>query len=290
MTTEELIKKVKLIEFKSKKRINSLFLGEYHSSFKGVGMAFSEVRQYQFGDDVRKIDWNKTARFNEPFVKIFEEEREMTSMILIDISASMNFGTRKQFKNETVAEISATLAFSAIKNNDKVGLILYSDQIDVFIPPKKGNSHVVRIIKAILETEPKKAETNLNQVFDFLLKTIRRKSAMFLISDFDVNNFERSLSIITKKHDVTGIRIYDEVEKIFPDIGLAYLQDAETGKRKWINTSSKEIRKKYSDYYRQLLTLTENAFTRNGAGFLNIPTDGDYMKVLFNYFKGHHKL
>ncbi|MDR1876586.1 MAG: DUF58 domain-containing protein [Flavobacteriaceae bacterium] len=287
MTTEELLKKVKLIELKSKKRLNSLFLGEYHSSFKGVGMTFSEVRQYQFGDDVRKIDWNKTARFNEPFVKIFEEEREMISMILVDISASMNFGTRKQFKNETVAEISATLAFSAIKNNDKVGLILYSDKIDVFIPPKKGNSHVVRIIKTILETESKQAETDLNTVFDFLLKTVKRKSAIFLLSDFDVTNFERSLSIITKKHDVTGIRVYDKIEKIFPDMGLLYLKDLETGKLQWVNTSSKAVRDRYSNYYQQMITLTENSFTKNGAGFLSIHTDGDYAKLLFNYFKGH---
>jgi uncharacterized protein (DUF58 family) len=287
LTTEELLKKVKLIELKSKKRLNSLFLGEYHSSFKGVGMTFSEVRQYQFGDDVRKIDWNKTARFNEPFVKIFEEEREMISMILVDISASMNFGTRKQFKNETVAEISATLAFSAIKNNDKVGLILYSDKIDVFIPPKKGNSHVVRIIKTILETESKQAETDLNTVFDFLLKTVKRKSAIFLLSDFDVTNFERSLSIITKKHDVTGIRVYDKIEKIFPDMGLLYLKDLETGKLQWVNTSSKAVRDRYSNYYQQMITLTENSFTKNGAGFLSIHTDGDYAKLLFNYFKGH---
>lgn len=289
MTAKELLKKVRLIEFKSKKKINSLFLGEYHSSFKGVGMAFSEVRQYQYGDDVRKIDWNKTARFNEPFVKIFEEEREMISMILIDISASMNFGTRKQFKNETVAEISATLAFSAIKNNDKVGLILYSDKIEAFIPPEKGNSHVVRIIKTILEKEPKPAEVNLNLVFDFILRTIKRRSALFLISDFDVPNFERSLNIATKKHDITGIRVYDEVEKSFPDIGLAKFKDLETGETRWINTSSPAVRKKSSKYYSQLVKLTENAFTKNGAGFLNIPVQGDYIKVLFNYFKGHHQ-
>lgn len=289
MTAKELLKKVRLIEFKSKKKINSLFLGEYHSSFKGVGMAFSEVRQYQYGDDVRKIDWNKTARFNEPFVKIFEEEREMISMILIDISASMNFGTRKQFKNETVAEISATLAFSAIKNNDKVGLILYSDKIEAFIPPEKGNSHVVRIIKTILEKESKPAEVNLNLVFDFVLRTLKRKSTIFLISDFDVPNFERSLSIATKKHDITGIRVYDEVEKEFPDIGLVKFKDLETGKIQWINTSSPAVREKCSKYYSQLVKLTENAFTKNGAGFLNIPTQGDYVKVLFNYFKGHHQ-
>ncbi|PQL95026.1 DUF58 domain-containing protein [Apibacter adventoris] len=288
MTAEELLKKVRLIEFKSKRKINSLFLGEYHSSFKGVGMTFSEVRQYQYGDDVRKIDWNKTARFNEPFVKIFEEEREMISMILIDISASMNFGTRKQFKNDTVAEISATLAFSAIKNNDKVGLILYSDKIESFIPPKKGNSHVVRMIKEILETEPKPAQTNLNLVFDFLLKTIKRKSNIFLISDFDIPNFERSLSIVTKKHDITGIRVYDDIEKIFPNIGLVKFKDLETGKIQWINTSSSKIREEYSKYYAMLVTRVENTFTKNGAGFLNIPTQGDYIKVLFNYFKGHH--
>ncbi len=253
-------------------------------------MTFSEVRQYQFGDDVRKIDWNKTARFNEPYIKIFEEEREMISMILIDISASMNFGTHKQFKNETVAEISATLAFSAIKNNDKVGVVLFSDKIDVFIPPAKGNSHVVRIIKTILETQPREVPANLNVGIDFLLKTIKRKSAVFLISDFDVPNFERNLNVVSKKHDVTGIRVYDELEKIFPDIGLALLKDLESGKTRWIDTSSSSIRERYSKYYQQLASLTENGFMKNGSGFLNIPVDSDYSKVLFNYFKGHHKI
>jgi len=287
LTEKELIKKVRLIELKSRKKTSSLFLGEYHTSFKGIGMMFSEVRQYQSGDDVRKIDWNKTARFHEPFVKIFEEEREMISMLLVDISASMNFGTKKQFKNELIAEICATLAFSAIKNNDKVGLILFSDQMDVFIPPKKGNSQVLTIIRALLNAQPKPSKANMNTVLDFLLKTIKRKSAVFLISDFDVNNFDRSLSIASKKHNITGIRIYDEKERRFPDIGLAYLQDLETGKMQWVNTSSESVRKKYAGYYRQLETLTENAFVKNGAGFLNIPTGGDYVKTLFNYFKAH---
>jgi uncharacterized protein (DUF58 family) len=250
-------------------------------------MTFSEVRQYQFGDDVRKIDWNKTARFHEPFVKVFEEEREMISMLLVDISASMNFGTKKQFKNELVAEICATLAFSAIKNNDKVGLVLYSDRIDKFIPPKKGNSQVLTIIRTLLSAEPKPSETDMNVVLDFLLKTVKRKSAIFLISDFDVNNFERSLGIVAKKHNITGIRIYDEKERTFPDIGLAYLQDLETGKTQWVNTSSENVQKKYTEYYRQLEILTENAFVKNGAGFLNISTADDYVKTLFNYFKAH---
>lgn len=288
MTTEELLKKVRLIELKSKRRINSIFLGEYHSSFKGIGMTFSEVRQYQFGDDVRKIDWNKTARFNDPFVKIFEEEREMVSMILIDISASMNFGTIKHLKKELVAEIGATLALSAIKNNDKVGLVLFSDKIDYFIAPKKGNAHIVRIIKTILEAEPKHTKTDLSVVFDFIIKTIKRKSTIFLISDFDVTYFERNLRILTKKHDITGIRVYDRWEKIFPDMGLIYLEDLETGKLQWVDTSSKTVRDKYSAYYQRLTTTTENAFIKNGAGFVNIPSEGDYIKILFNYFRGHH--
>jgi uncharacterized protein (DUF58 family) len=288
LTTEELLKKVKLIELKSKRRINSMFLGEYNSSFKGIGMTFSEVRQYQFGDDVRKIDWNKTARFNEPFVKIFEEEREMVSMILIDISASMNFGTKKQLKKEMVAEIGATLALSAVKNNDKVGLILFSDKIDYFIAPKKGNAHIIRIIKKILEAEPKHTKTDLSIIFDFIIKTIKRKSTIFLISDFDVTNFERNLQILTKKHDITGIRVYDRIEKIFPDMGLIHLEDLETGELQWVDTSSKVVRDKYSEYYQQLMVITENIFIKNGAGFLNIPTHGDYIKILFNYFRGHH--
>lgn len=265
-----------------------MFLGEYHSSFKGIGMTFSEVRQYQFGDDVRKIDWNKTARYNEPFVKIFEEEREMVSMILIDISASMNFGTKKQLKKEMVAEIGATLALSAVKNNDKVGLVLFSDKIEFFIAPKKGNAHIVRIIKKILEAEPKHTRTDLSVVFDFIIKTIKRKSTIFLISDFDVTYFERNLRILTKKHDITGIRVYDRIEKIFPDMGLIYLEDLETGKLQWVDTSSKVVRDKYSKYYQRLMNITENVFIKNGAGFLNIPSHGDYIKILFNYFRGHH--
>ncbi|WP_295840745.1 DUF58 domain-containing protein [uncultured Apibacter sp.] len=288
MTTEELLKKARLIELKSKRRIDSMFLGEYLSSFKGVGMTFSEVRQYQFGDDVRKIDWNKTARFNEPFVKIFEEEREMVSMILIDISASMNFGTQKQLKKETVAEIGATLALSAVKNNDKVGLVLFSDKIDCFISPNKGNAHIVRIIKTILEAEPKRTKTDLNLVFDFIVKTIKRKSAIFLLSDFDVIYFERNLRVLTRKHYLTGIRIYDRIEKVFPDMGMIYLEDLETGKLQWVDTSSKTVRDKYSEYYQRLITLTENAFIKNGAGFLHVPTQADYIKILFNYFKGRH--
>lgn len=289
MTTQELIQKVKLIELKAKRKTNSMFLGEYNSSFKGIGMTFSEVRQYQFGDDVRKIDWNKTARFNETFVKVFEEEHEFISVLLVDISASMNFGTIQEFKNDLVAEICATLAFSAIKNNDKVGLILFSDKIHSFIPPAKGNSHVLRIIREILEIKTSTGEANMNLALEFLLRTIKRRAAVFMLSDFDLNNFERKLSIASRKHDLTGIRVFDSKEKTFPDIGLAYLQDLETKENIWVDTSSKEVRRKYSEYYQQLLQLTQNSFIKNGAGFINISTQDDYIKKLFNYFKNHQK-
>lgn len=288
MTAEEVLKKVKLIELKSKRRLNSSFLGEYNSSFKGVGMTFSELRPYQFGDDVRKIDWNKTAHFHEPLVKIFEEEREMMSILLIDVSGSMNYGTRKQFKNETATEISAVLAFSAIKNNDKVGLILFSDKIEAFIPPKKGNAHVIHIIKTILNTTSVNKSANLNLCIDFLLKTIKRKASIFLISDFDIGDYEKKLCILSKKHQVTGIRIYDRVELNFPDIGWAHLKDLETGDLKWVNTSNKSVREQYSKEYKKLLLQTKNVFTKCGSGFINIATDQDYIKELFNYFKERH--
>jgi len=288
MTTSEIIKKVKQIELKSLKKTNSVFLGEYHSSFKGRGMTFSEIRPYQYGDDVRKMDWNKTARFNEPFVKVFEEERELTLMLLVDVTASMNFGTSKQIKRETVAELCATLGFSAMKNNDKVGLILFSDKVDLFIPPKKGRSHILRIIRELIDFEPKAAEANLKNTLDFFLNTIKRKSITFLISDFETDDFSRELKIVSKKHDFTGIRIYDNKEKMFPNIGLARIRDMETGKLKWINTSSRKVRLNYEEYYRNLELNTKNQFKNAGAGFISFQNDEDYFKNLLNYFKSHN--
>lgn len=288
MDTKEIIKKVKRIELKSRRKANNLFMGEYHSSFKGRGMIFSEIRPYQYGDDVRNIDWNKTAHFNEPYVKVFEEERELTMVLMVDISASENFGTRKQFKSETIAEICATLAFSAITYNDKVALILFSDEVELFIPPKKGKKHVLRIIRELVNYEPKSKRTNFGKVLEFLMSSFKRKANVFILSDFvDAGNYERSLKVAAKKHDLTGIRIYDEKETFFPDIGLVTIQDNETGEKQLINTSSPSVRKKYEAFYRKAKLEFEKNFNLSGSGNLDIRTDEDYVKPLLNYFKKH---
>lgn len=288
MDTKEIIKKVKRIELKSRRKANNLFMGEYHSSFKGRGMIFSEIRPYQYGDDVRNIDWNKTAHFNEPYVKVFEEERELTMVLMVDISASENFGTRKQFKSETIAEICATLAFSAITYNDKVALILFSDEVELFIPPKKGKKHVLRIIRELVNYEPKSKRTNFGKVLEFLMSSFKRKANVFILSDFvDAGNYERSLKVAAKKHDLTGIRIYDEKETFFPDIGLVTIQDNETGEKQLINTSSPSVRKKYEAFYRKTKLEFEKNFNLSGSGNLDIRTDEDYVKPLLNYFKKH---
>ncbi len=288
MDTKEIIKKVKRIELKSRRKANNLFMGEYHSSFKGRGMIFSEIRPYQYGDDVRNIDWNKTAHFNEPYVKIFEEERELTMILMVDISASENFGTRKQLKSETVAEICATLAFSAITYNDKVGLILFSEEVELFIPPKKGKKHVLRIIRELVNFEPKNKATNFEKALEFLMNSFKRKANVFVLSDFmESGNYERNLKIAAKKHDITGIRIYDEKETFFPNIGLVTIQDNETGEKRLINTSSATVRKNYEEFYALAKLNFEKNFNLSGAGNLNIRTDEDYIKPLLNYFKKH---
>lgn len=285
---KELIKKVRQIEIKTKRLTNNLFMGEYHSSFKGRGMVFSEVRPYQYGDDVRNIDWNKTAHFNEPYVKVFEEERELTMMLLVDISASQNFGTRKQLKKQTVAEICATLAFSAMTNNDKVGLLLYSSEVELYIPPGKGRFQVLKIIRELVEYEPKNAKTDLNAALDFLLHTQKRKTITFILSDFTDINYEKSVSTAARKHDITGIRVFDEKEEFLPNIGLVNMQDNESGEMRMINTSSAEVRKNYEIFYRRVQSSFENIFTKAGAGTISVKTDGDYIKALLNYFKRHH--
>lgn len=288
MDTKEIIKKVKRIELKSRRKANNLFMGEYHSSFKGRGMIFSEIRPYQYGDDVRNIDWNKTAHFNEPYVKVFEEERELTMILMVDISASENFGTRKQLKSETVAEICATLAFSAITYNDKVGLILFSEEVELFIPPKKGKKHVLRIIRELVNYEPKNKATNFEKALEFLMNSFKRKANVFVLSDFvEAGNYERNLKIAAKKHDITGIRIYDEKETFFPNIGLVTIQDNETGEKRLINTSSPSVRKRYEEFYAEAKSNFEKNFNISGAGNLNIRTDEDYIKPLLNYFKKH---
>ncbi len=285
MDTKELLKKVKKIEIKTRRLSDHIFSGEYHTSFKGRGMTFSEVRQYQFGDDIRAIDWNVTARYNEPYVKVFEEERELTMMLMVDISGSEDFGTKNQFKNEIVTEISATLAFSATKNNDKIGLILFSDQIELYIPPKKGKFHVLRIIRELIEFHPKSNKTDVNQALKFLSGTQKKKAIVFLISDFMTEAYEQTLKIASKKHDITGIRVYDIREEKIPNIGIVPMLDAETGKMQLINTGSKTVRNGYEKYYINKVNYFKETFSKCGSGVVNMRVDESYVTKLLGYFK-----
>ena len=285
MDTKALLKKVRKIEIKTRRLSDHVFGGEYHSTFKGRGMTFSEVRQYQFGDDVRAIDWNVTARYNEPFVKIFEEERELTLMLVVDVSGSEAFGTRIQFKRETLTEIAATLAFSALQNNDKVGLVLFSDKIELFIPPKKGRSHVLRIIRELLEFKPLSKKTDISTVLEFLSSVLKKKAIVFLLSDFMNVGYQKTLRIAAKKHDLTGIRVFDPMEKTLPNLGMVPMVDAETGAMKWINTFSKKIRRKYASQYAAHVSNFEELFNKNGAGHLSCSVEESYVKKLLGYFK-----
>lgn len=285
MDTKELLKKVRKIEIKTRRLSDHIFGGEYHSTFKGRGMTFSEVRQYQYGDDVRSIDWNVTARYNEPFVKVFEEERELTMMLVVDISGSELFGTENQFKKEIITEISATLAFSALQNNDKVGLILFSDHIELFIPPKKGKSHVLRIIRELLEYEPESKKTDIAFALKFLSNVMKKKAIVFVLSDFIAEDYERTLKITGNKHDVTGIRIYDQREEGIPNLGLVQMQDAETGELQLINTQSKKVRSSYAEFYRDRVDYFTDTFTKSGCGVLSCRVNESYVKKLLGYFK-----
>lgn len=289
METKELLAKVRKIEIKTRRLSNHLFSGEYHTSFKGRGMTFAEVRPYQFGDDVRAIDWNVTARFNEPFVKVFEEERELTLMIMVDVSASKLFGTVSQTKSEMVAEIVATLAFSATQNNDKIGLILFTDQIELYIPPKKGKSHVLRIIRELLEFQPKSKKTNLRVPLEFLAGVQKKKAIVFLVSDFmDEHSYEHALKMAGKKHDVTGIKVYDPKEQKFPDVGLVLMQDAETGNSQWINTGSKKVRMEFEKYFATHHQKFQDSFNKAGCGSISINMQDSYVKKLLGYFKARN--
>ncbi|REH56056.1 uncharacterized protein DUF58 [Tenacibaculum gallaicum] len=285
MDTKELLKKVRKIEIKTRRLSNHIFGGEYHSTFKGRGMTFSEVRQYQFGDDIRAIDWNVTARYNEPYVKVFEEERELTMMLVVDVSGSEFFGTSEQFKKDTVTEIAATLAFSAIQNNDKVGLILFSDQIELYIPPKKGKSHVLRIIRELIEFQPKSRQTNISEALKFLSNIMKKKAIVFMLSDFMDDDYERTLKIVGNKHDVTGIRIYDKHDEEIPNLGMVPIMDAETGKTQLVNTSSKSVRTHYKANALRLSDYFETTFTKSGAGTISTRVDESYVRKLLGYFK-----
>ena len=285
MDTKELLKKVRKIEIKTRRLSDHVFGGEYHSTFKGRGMTFSEVRQYQFGDDVRAIDWNVTARYNEPFVKVFEEERELTLMLVVDVSGSEFFGTGEQFKREVLTEIAATLSFSALQNNDKVGMLLFTDQVELFIPPKKGRTHVLRIIRELLEFEPQSKQTDIGKALEFLSGILKKKAIVFLLSDFMDDSYEKTLRITAKKHDLTGIRVYDKREVEIPNIGLVPMLDSETLKTKWINTASKTVRKQYELAHQKQVDAFETLFRKNGAGTLHCSLEESYVKKLLSYFK-----
>lgn len=289
MNPSSLLKKVRKIEIKSKGLSNHIFAGEYHTAFKGTGMAFSEVREYQSGDDIRSIDWNVTARYNTPFVKIFEEEREMTVMLLIDVSASGDFGTNKQYKKDLATEIAAVLAFSAIKNNDKVGVIFFSDRIEKFIIPKKGKSHILRIIREIVSLKPDSKGTDVSMALEYFNSVIKKRSICFLLSDFTSAPFSKPLKIASKKHDIVGVRIHDKRESEMPNIGLVPMQDMETDKLVYVDTSDKEIRLNYSKTRSQKIKELNKIFETNGVDLVQISTGEDYVKPLVNFFKRRGK-
>ena len=285
METKDLLKKVRKIEIKTRRLSDHLFSGEYHTSFKGRGMTFSEVRQYQFGDDIRAIDWNVTARYNEPYVKVFEEERELTMLLVVDVSGSESFGTQGDVKRNIVTEIAATMAFSATQNNDKIGLVLFSDQIELYIPPKKGRSHVLRIIRELIEFAPKSKKTDVAQALQFLSATQKKKAIVFMISDFMDQAYEKPLKIAAKKHDITGIRVYDKREEALPNIGMVPMLDAETGELQLVNTASKSVRTAYQKHYHERTTYFKEMFSKSGAGVVHTRVDESYVTKLLGYFK-----
>ena len=294
MTSEELLQRVRKIEIKTHGLSRNIFAGEYHSQFKGRGMAFSEVREYQPGDDVRSIDWNVTARMNRPYIKVYEEERELTVMLLIDVSGSRNFGTVSQMKRDTMAEVAATLAFSTIENNDKVGVIFFSDQVEKFIPPKKGKSHVLHIIRELLSFEPEHTGTNINAALQYLTNAQKRRCAAFLISDmmdkeFRIQNSEfrkaTPVVIASRKHDLNAIQIYDRRDAEMPNVGLIKLRDPETGKRVWADTSLASVREAYAKAWRDQQEALENVYTKTGMHNISLRTDDDYVKALMRLFK-----
>jgi len=285
MKTKDLLKKVRKIEIKTRRLSDQLFSGQYHSAFKGRGMTFAEVRPYQYGDDVRRIDWNVTARHRTPFVKLFEEERELTVLLVVDISGSENFGTRHMLKREMITEIAATLAFSAIKNNDKVGLILHTDRIELFIPPKKGRSHVLNIIRQLLDFRPEGRGTSVSTALRFAFNVLKKTGIVFVISDFMDTGYADTLKILARKHDTIGIRVYDPAEADIPNLGFALLTDPETGRAAYVDTSSARVRAKVREHFRRFDDYFLNAFRRSGSGHIRIATGDSYVKALMNYFK-----
>ena len=285
MEAQELFKKVRKIEIKTRGLSKQIFSGEYHSVFKGRGMAFSEVREYQFGDDIRSIDWNVTARFNHPFVKIFEEERELTVMLLIDVSGSNLFGTHGQLKQEMITEMAATLSFSAIQNNDKVGVIFFSDKIEKFIPPKKGSSHILRIIRELIDFRAENNGTNIAEALRYLTNVIKKRATAFLISDFMDDGFEKAVQIANHKHDLIAIRVTDRRETIMPNVGMVRMLDAETGKQMWIDTGSASVRRQLSRWATDKSRELDTLFSRMGVDVVKAYTGEDYVKPLMSMFR-----
>lgn len=287
MTTAEVLKRVRRIEIKTKGLSNHIFAGEYHSAYKGRGMSFSEVREYTPGDDVKSIDWNVTARFSHPFVKVYEEERELTVMLLVDISNSSLFGTSQRLKRELITELSAVLSFSAATNNDKVGVVFFSDRIEKYIPPKKGRSHILRIIRELLTIKPAQDSlTSVGVALEFLNSVLKKKTIAFVMSDFVSSTFEKPLMLAARKHDLVGIHVYDANDRELPDVGLMQVKDAETGRKAWIDTGDRNLRGQYTHTFEQHRKYCMQAFSKSGASLLAIRTDQDYVKTLQGYFKG----
>ena len=286
MDTQELLKKVRKIEIKTRGLSANIFAGQYHSAFKGRGMAFSEVREYQFGDDVRDIDWNVTARFNRPYVKVFEEERELTVMLLVDVSGSLDFGTQGQAKRDMVTEIAATLAFSAIQNNDKIGVIFFSDKIEKYIPPKKGRKHILYIIRELIDFQPESRRTDIRGALEFLSGVAKRRCTAFLLSDFYVrNDFQQTLSICNRKHDIVAIQVYDVRSRELPDVGLMRVVDAETGFEQYVDTSSKRTRNAYTQYWNKRQATLADTFNKCNVDNISVATNDDYVKAMMMLFK-----
>jgi len=285
METTELLKRVRRIEIKTRGLSNNIFAGEYHSAFKGRGMAFSEVREYQYGDDIRDIDWNVTARFHKPYVKVFEEERELTVMLLVDVSGSLDFGTVKQMKRDMVTEIAATLAFSAMQNNDKIGVIFFSDKIEKFIPPKKGRKHILYIIRELIDFHPESRLTDIGVGLQYLTNVMKRRCTAFILSDFiDRKDFKNAMTIANQKHDVVALQVYDRRLEELPAVGLMKVKDAETGKEQWIDTSSKAVRKAHHDWWIAQKTALADVFKKSNVDSVSIRTDQDYVKSLMSLF------
>ena len=285
METSEIFKKVRKIEIKTRGLSNHIFSGQYHSVFKGRGMAFSEVREYQYGDDIRSIDWNVTARFNHPYIKIFDEERELTVMLLIDVSGSNQFGTKQSLKQELITEIAAVLAFSAIKNNDKVGVVFFSNQVEKFIPPKKGTTHILRIIRELIDFHSEHTETNLAEALRYFTNAIKKRCTAFVLSDFLDSGFEDAIKIANKKHDLIAVNIFDERETELPDMGMIRVRNAETGQRLWVDSSSKTTRENYRTWFSNQSRYLNETFLRSGVDVVRIRTDQDYVKPLIKLFK-----